>query len=294
MFMKAVVIVAGILMRRPGVLASAEPHEEHGEGLCLLQAAKRKEDSDLESTVARMWREIEALKQKGDEDAREIQKLRKSVDEFEFPPRKLRRSLAALVRQTTTSTQCFNTDNGAKDPDDFGCEDGYDPFPEWCHHGGMVDDDFDPKEMCCVCGGGVDSTTTTTTMKTLAERVEALEAKIEDSGVSKFHVDGNTLVLKDMSLHVYSSDDTAKGLGNLVVGKGHSWENSTNGVIVGLANKVAGTDNFVAGYMNVADEGAKHSSILGGQLNKVTAEIGTVIGGHDNAAGFGDVQPKDY
>ena len=47
-----------------------------------------------------------------------------------------------------TDSDCVNTDGGATDPYDDGCDD-YASTPSWC--GNYDDDDFTSNEMCCAC-----------------------------------------------------------------------------------------------------------------------------------------------
>lgn len=57
---------------------------------------------------------------------------------------------------------CVDTDNGATDSDNWGCELGYTPYPDQIQYnpemcGDFDDDDFIASVMCCVCGGGITS-----------------------------------------------------------------------------------------------------------------------------------------
>ena len=68
-------------------------------------------------------------------------------------------NLDLTITQTTFSptrapSVCFDTDNGATDRDNDGC-DAYANNPSWC--GVFDDDNFSSNDMCCVCGGGSSS-----------------------------------------------------------------------------------------------------------------------------------------
>jgi len=113
----------------------------------------------------------------------------------------------------------------------------------------------------------------------LRAEVREHRAKVQNSACDHFKVEGNDLVLRNMNLKVVANHDTP-GVGNLIVGRGHSYGKSRHGVAVGTANTIEGEDNFVAGYSNKII--GERSSILGGQQNVVSDSIATVIlGGRD-------------
>ena len=56
-----------------------------------------------------------------------------------------------LIANNGGGETCTDTDNGATDRDDDGC-DAYARRPAWCGH--YNDDDFQADQMCCACGGG--------------------------------------------------------------------------------------------------------------------------------------------
>jgi len=191
---------------------------------------------------------------------------------------------------STTTAACYDTDPNAKDKDGLNCENGYDPYPSWCHYHTEDDDDFTPAEMCCSCGGGSPTppttTTTTTTTLSLEERVSALEIEFDRSGVSWFQkADDKTLKLYSKNLWLVSSCSSSSECpseGNLVVGLSHKWKDATNSIVVGESNTIAGKGNLVAGLFDESSSESQFSSILGGQNNKVVGKSGTVIGGSYN------------
>jgi len=80
------------------------------------------------------------------------------------------------------------------------------------------------------------------------------------------------------------------GMGNLIVGNNHSYQEARNGVILGDSNILKGSYGLVAGQYNLAK--GRGAVVDGGRGNKELADYGTVGGGSSNnvTATFGVVQ----
>ena len=73
------------------------------------------------------------------------------------------------------AAECVDTNNGALDLDDFGCN-YYVSFTGDC--GGYDDDDFSSNEMCCACGGGA------AVFSVLAHVTTVLETAVSDGSLT--------------------------------------------------------------------------------------------------------------
>jgi hypothetical protein len=106
----------------------------------------------------------------------------------------------------------------------------------------------------------------------------------------------HTVFLQNWNLKIGTKLDRW-GMGNVIVGLNHTYENARNGVVVGHSNSLKGQYGFVAGDQNVAigrgavvsggyqnDAAAEYSNVNGGQKNNVSVHFSVVSGGYGNMA----------
>jgi hypothetical protein len=128
-------------------------------------------------------------------------------------------------------------------------------------------------------------------VNTLIARVTALEAKLQyvtcDASAKNIYVTGANLNIRSGA---GTSDATANGLGNLIVGynEGTGSKTGSHNVVIGPNHTYTSTGGFVAGYGNTISGASP--SVLGGYQNTAKSDVGgngniaVVVGGQGNIA----------